>query len=156
MLIHGFTPEEWQQFSKAERRVLALVHDLHYERSQICQMLEIKDGTLRFHIASIRKKQSRFREERAKAGFAIEIERARAVSLPEQTIPAEERVMTYQGHDKKGNMTLVTRNANSNLTMKELLEPLDGPPISPTSIPPKPSGPFLTVPNPTVHAQVEN
>lgn len=151
MLIHGFFPEEWQQFSKTERRILALVHDMKYEREEICRLLEIKDGTLRFHIAAIRRKQSKFREERAKKGVASDHQRAMDVSLPQPTISEEEKVMEYKSHDKQGREVLIKRNVSSGLTMKELLEPLDGAPILPAAAPGKvPASPFLQVPNPTM------
>lgn len=156
MLIHGFTQEEWEQFSKSERRILALVHDMKYEREQICALLEITDNTLRGHIANIRRKQSRFREARAKAATLSDNARAAAVTLPEPTPekdeapPANDSSLVYTRRHVSGKRVTVTRNPANNLSIKELMEPLDSPPIAVSAPGPVPASPFLTIPNPTV------
>lgn len=90
----GYSDEEFAQFTKTERRILALLVDMKYENEQIMNSLDIKPVTFRGHMAHIKKKRAEIMTLRFNNQAKVETKRQEEVSLPdyEPDLPEDEEV----------------------------------------------------------------
>ncbi len=138
----GHTPEEFDQFSKVERRIMHMIFDLKFGREEICAAMEIKDGTLRYHTANIKRKQAVMRVARANAEIKKEQQRQADTFMPdmiqEEEIPETRRTVTHKSKGLKHPTGSFTRAAHNKVPLADSLSPAsDAPILHPVSIPPK-------------------
>jgi len=87
----GYSDEEITAFTKTERRILILIHDMKYDRPQIRAALDIKDTTYRGHMARIGRKKEEIMKRRVAAQTQATVKKQEKVQLPDFVIGDEKK-----------------------------------------------------------------
>lgn len=77
----GFTPSEYQQFTKVERRIITLYRVMKMDDADICRETEIAPKTLRWHLSKIKRKVAAINTKRYEDAAAGEANRQRETNI---------------------------------------------------------------------------